>query len=95
MTLVDDAHRHQQHARAHVERTRQQEIDVRLFELELAAFFQSFDERVLQLELGDEANPRREAVIDDQHEAVEVEHAILGFAFVEMKVHVARDGPGR
>ena len=49
---------------------------------------------MLQLELGDEANPRRKTVIDDQHEAMEVEHAILGFAFVEMKVHVARDRPG-
>ena len=52
---------------------RQQEVDVRLFQLQLARFFQSLDERVLELELADEANARREAVVEEQHEAMEVE----------------------
>jgi len=95
VTLVDDAHRHQQHPRPHVERAGHQEIDVRLFQLDLTVLFQSLDERMLQLELGDELNPRRKTMTDDQHEAMEVEHAILGFALVEVKVHVARDGPSR
>src|SRR4029079_2554723 len=41
VTLVDDAHRHQQHPRPHVERTGHQEIDVRLFQLDLTAPFPS------------------------------------------------------
>ena len=87
--LVDDAHGHQQQAPANVESARQQEIDVRLLELEFAGLLETFDERVLHLELGDEANPGREAVIQDEHESVEVQDAVARLRLVEMKVHVA------
>ena len=36
---------------------RQQEVDVGLFQLQLAAFLEALDERVLELELADEADP--------------------------------------
>ena len=58
VALVEDADRHQQHAGAHVEAAGQQEVDIRLFELELAAFLEPLDEGVLQLELTDEADVR-------------------------------------
>ena len=73
--LVDDADRHQHHARAQVEPARQQEVDVGLLELQLAALFEPFDERVLQLELADEPETRREGVVQQQDEPVEVEDA--------------------
>ena len=49
--FVDDAHRHEQHAGADIEAPRQQEVDVGLFQFELARLFEAFDERVLELEL--------------------------------------------
>ena len=72
--------RHEHHAGAHVEAPRQQEIDVRLLELELAGFFEPLDERVLELELADEADAVAEAVRDQQHEPVEVEAAVFELA---------------
>ena len=60
-----------------LKRARQQEIDVGLFELELAGFFEPFDERVLELQLADEADAVAEAMRDQQDEAVEVEAAVL------------------
>ena len=89
VALVDDADRHQHHAGAHVEPPREQEIDVRLFELELAAFLEPFDERVLQLQLADEPDAIAEAVRDEQHEAVKIETAVLELGLVEVEVHVA------
>ena len=59
---------------------RQEEVDVRLLELELAGFLEPLDERVLQLQLADEADARRERVVEEQHEAVEVEHASFAVA---------------
>ena len=59
VALVDDADRHEQHARADVEAARQQEVEVGLLELELARLFEALDERVLELELADEADARR------------------------------------
>ena len=38
---------------------RQQEVQVRLFELDLARFLEALDERVFELQLADEANARR------------------------------------
>ncbi len=52
---------HQQHAGADVEGAREEKVEIRLFELELARFFEAFDERVLELELADEAQPVAEA----------------------------------
>ena len=53
-------------------------------------FLEALDERVLELELADEADAGREAVVEEQHEAVEVEHAGLPLELVEVEVHVAR-----
>ena len=92
MPLVDDADRHEQHAGAHVEAARQQEVEICLLQLELAGLFQPFDQRMLELELADESNAVAEAMRDQQHEAVEVETAVFEFALVEMEIHVARDG---
>ena len=75
--LVDDAHGHEQHAGAHVEAARQQEVDVGLLQFQLAGFFEPLDEGVLQFQLADEADPVGEAVRDEQDEAVEVQHAVL------------------
>ena len=58
---------------ADVERAIEQEIDVGLLELELAGFLEPFDERVLELQLADEPDARRERVRDEQDEAMEVE----------------------
>ena len=94
MTLVDDADRHQQHAGADVEAARQQEVHVRLFQFELAGFFEAFDQGVFELDLAHEADAIAELVRDEQDEAVEVEAAVLLFDLVEMEVHVARDVRG-
>ena len=94
VALVDDPHRNQEHAGPDVERPREQEIDVGLFQLDFALFFEPFDERVFQFELRNKANPRREAVIHDEDEPMEVEHAGGGLFFVEVKVHVAGDWSG-
>ena len=56
-----------------LKRARQQEVDVGLFELDLARFFEPFDERVLDLQLADEPKTVGEAVGEQQHEAVEIE----------------------
>ena len=90
VTLVEDADRHQQHAGAHVEAARQQEVDVGLFELQLAALLEALDERVLELELADEADLRRELVRHEQHEAVEVQPPVRALELVVVEVHVAR-----
>ena len=87
--LVDDADRHQHHPGADVERSIEQEVDVRLFELELAGFLEPLDERVFQLELADEADARRERVRDEQDEAMEVETGVRELRLVEVEVHVA------
>ena len=57
--------------------SREEEVDVRLFELELARFLEPLDERVLQLELADEPDAWRKAVVEKQDEAMEVEDAVL------------------
>ena len=94
MPLVDDADGYEQHAGAHVEAAGQQEVQIRLLELELSRFFEPFDERMLQLQLADEADAIAEAVRDEQHETMEVEAPVFELALVEVEVHVARDGRG-
>ena len=89
VTLVDDADRGQQHSGADVERARNQKVDIRLFQLELTRFFQAFDDRMLELELPDEAQPVAEPVCDEQHEAMEVEDAVAELRLVVVEVHVA------
>ena len=83
--LVDDADGHQHHAGAHVEAARQQEVDVGLLELQLARLFEPLDERVFELELADEPDAIAEAVGDEQHEAMEVEAAVLEFGLLKWK----------
>jgi hypothetical protein len=94
--LVDDANRHEQHAGAEVQGGVNEEVQVRLLQLQLAALFQALDDRVFELELADEAQPLGEAVAEEQHEAMEVERGRgpVGRP-VQMEVHVAGDRPRR
>ncbi len=66
-----------------------EKVEIRLLELQLAAALEALDERVLQLELADEADAIGEAVRDEQHEAVEVDDAVLELALRVVEVHVA------
>ena len=50
--------RHQQHSRAHVEPARHEEVEIGLFELQLALLFEPLDDRVLDLELAHEPDAR-------------------------------------
>ena len=75
----------------HVEAARQQEVDVRLFQFELPGFFEPFDQRMLELQLADEADAVAEAVRDEQHKPMEIEAPIFELVLVEMEIHVARD----
>ena len=95
MALVDDADRHQQHPGSEVEAARDQEVEIGLFELELAGFLQALDEGVLQFELADEADAVREPVGEQQDEAVEVELGVLVADVVVVEIHVARQGGRR
>ena len=88
--LVDDAHRHEQHAGAHVERASDQEIEIRLLDLELTALLEALDDGVLDFDFADEPEPRVELVRDEQDEAVEVERAVPKLWLVEVELHVAR-----
>lgn len=95
VALVDDAKRHQEHARTQVEPARQQEVDVGLFELEFAPVrLKTLDKRVLQFQFADESHAARVLVGDEQDKPVEIEDAVgLGVLGV-VDVHVAGD-PGR
>jgi len=90
--FVDDANRDEQHPGPHVEAAGQKKVEVRLLELHFAALFQTCDKCVLQLELPDETNLRGKAVIEKEHEPVEIDDAVLPFRLVEVKIHVARNG---
>ena len=67
---------------ADVERARKQKVDIGLFQLRLTRFFQAFDDRMLELELPDEAQAVAEPVCDEQHEAMEVEDAVAELRLV-------------
>ena len=59
-----------------------------------AGLLETFDERVFELELADKAQAVGEAVVEEQHEAVEVEDGIAVGAVerrVEVHLHVAGD----
>ncbi len=90
MALVDDADGHEQLARADAEPAVDEEIEVRLFELELAFLFAAFDDRVLDFELRDEADAIGEAVGEEQDEAPEVDERVGVGRVHELQVHVAR-----
>ena len=92
MAFVDDADWHQHHPRAHIESPRQEKVDVGLLQLELAGFLQALDQRVLKLQLSNETDAIREGVSKQQNEAMKVDPSILELRFVEMQIHVARDG---
>ena len=89
VAFVDDAHRDQHHPGPEVDRGLDEKIQIRLFQLELAALFEALDDGVLQLELANETDPIRETVRDQQHEAVEIEHGRGVARLVEMQIHVA------
>ena len=72
-------------------RARQQKVEVRLLELQLAGLLQTLDEGMLELQLADEPDAVAEPVRDEQHEPVKVEPAVLELRLVEMEIHVARD----
>ena len=91
MSLVDDAHGHEQHPRAHVEPARDQKVEIGLLDLELAALLEPLDHGVLDLDLTDEAESRTELVREEQDEPVKVEYAVPKFQLVEMELHVARE----
>ena len=70
---------------------RDEEVEIRLFELELAALLQALDDGVLELELADESQPIGKAVREEQHEAVEIENRRDRFVrrLVQVEFHVA------
>ena len=72
--FVDDADRHEQHPGAEVEGGVDEEIEIGLLELEFSAFLEALDDRVLDLQLADEAQAIGKAVREQQHEPVEVEN---------------------
>jgi hypothetical protein len=77
---------------AHVEAARDQEVDIRLFELQSRpSSSRPLDERVFQLELANEADAIGEAVREQQDEAMEVERGIGQLGVVVVKVHVPRE----
>jgi hypothetical protein len=55
VALVDDADRHEQHPGAEVQSGVNEEVQIRLLQLKLAALFQPFDDGMFELELTDEA----------------------------------------
>ena len=81
---------HEQLARADVEPAIDEEIEIRLLELQLALVFAAFDDRVLHLELRDEADPIREAMREQEHESAEVDEGVGVRGIDELQVHVAR-----
>ena len=68
-----------------------EEVEIRLFELELAALLQALDDGVLELELADEPQPIGEAVREEQDEAVEIENRRDRFVrrLVQVELHIA------
>ena len=89
--LIDDADRHQEHPGAEVQLAGDEKVDVGLFELELPCLFEPLDKGMLQLELGDEPDPVREAVREQQDEPMKIEPGVLMLDIVEVEVHVPRD----
>src|SRR6185503_14033174 len=63
-------------------------------EFQFARLLEPLDQRMLELELADEAKTLGEAVVEEEHEAVEIEERVFVLGLVEVEVHVARDGPG-
>ena len=90
MALVDDADRDEQLAGADVEAPVEQEVEVRLFQLEFALVVAAFDDGVLDLELGDEADAIGEPVGEEQDEAAEVDDRVGVGRVDELEVHVPR-----
>ena len=98
--LVDDPDGHEHHAGADVEAAREQEVDVGLFQLDLAGLFEACDKRVLEFELADEADALGELVGHEKDEAVEIQPPVFAGGLVVVEVHVAgesgrRGGRGR
>ena len=71
-----------------LKRRDQQEVDVRLLELQFAGFLEPFDQRVFHFQLADEPDPIAEAMGHQQDEAMEIEAAVFELQLVEMEVHV-------
>ena len=73
---------------------RDQEIQIGLFELQLARFLEPLDEGVLELELADEADAVGEAMAEQQDEPVEVEDGRPAVGPVQVHLHVAGNRAG-
>ena len=67
----------------------QQEVEVRLLELQFPRFLEPFHQRVFHFDFADESDPIAEAMGNQQDEAMEIEAAIFELELVEMEVHVA------
>ena len=93
--LVDDTDRHQEHAGAEVHGARDEEIDIGLFQLDLARRLEPLDKRVLELQLRHKPDPIGEAVREQQHESMKVERRILVLHVVQVEIHVAGDRAGQ
>src|SRR5688572_14918935 len=89
--FVDDAHRNEHHAGAQVESPVHHEVDVGLFNRDLATLFGAFDEGVLDLHFRPELQSIAEGVADHQHEPMEIGLSGQVLLFVEMDFHVARE----
>jgi hypothetical protein len=94
VAFVDDADGHQHHARTHVQPPRQQEVDVRLFQFQLARLLQSFDEGVLEFQLADETNAFAELMAEEQDEPMEVDYGRAALGPVDVHFHVAGERAG-
>ena len=88
VAFVDDADGHEHHAGPDVEAARDQEVEIGLFELHLAGLLEALDERVLQFQLAHEPDAGREAVGEEQNEAMKVHARVLALVLVDMEVHV-------
>ena len=91
MPLVDDTDRGQQHSATEVQPGLDEKIKVGLLQSYFPLFLATFDQRVLQFKLAPELDAVREAMTEQEHEAMEVAAAWLARVLVEMGFHVAGD----
>ena len=91
--FVDDADRHQHHPRAQVEAAMHHQVDVGLFDGDLAGLFPAFDfdECVLDLDLRPELDAIGKAMADHQDEAMQIRFGRQVLHLVEVHLHVARE----
>src|SRR5262245_54550666 len=95
MPLVDDAHGRQNHAAAKIEPWLDEEIEISLLERQFALLLSAFDDGMLHLEFAPELNSFREAVAEQQNEAMKIGASRFTGVLVEVALHVAGDGKTR